>query len=802
MNRKQRRSGSAANSGAPDPFNQALLHHQAGRLDQAAEIYRQLLRQRPDAPPVLKHLGLVHLARSEWPAAIAVFDRLTSLVPADGEASLLLGVALANSGALDRAVEAYRRSLRHREHPETRMNLANALAQLGRIGEAEEAYRHVLGQLPGFAPAHANFGHLLRDAGRHAEAIEHYDRALGLAPRDIAARVGKALSMARLERGAEALEELARAERLEPTAATVANARGIVFKGLGRHEESLAAFQRALTAQPGFAEAWTNAGCALFTLGRPFDAIRHHQDALRLNPAYADAHINLGLALNQVGDTETALAAFAAARSFAPDNPEALFNLGIAQAESGRLAEATATLGHALEKRPGYPEAEVGLWNARRKACDWEGLDDLERALLERSRNGWAHLAPFNLLSMASTPEEQLRAAQLWSALLPRAELVEPLPAPPHSRPRIGYLSADFREHAVAHLFTELFEIHDRDRFDIVGYSYGPDDGSAMRRRLATAFDCFVDLRSLSHAEAAARIRADGIDILVDLTGHTDLARLEIAALRPAPIQATWLGYPGTLGADFIDYAIVDPVIVPAAEQQFFSERLVHLPDCYQANDRRREVAERTPTRAECGLPETGTVFCCFNNSYKLTPAVFEVWMDLLQRLPASVLWLLGSGAVVENLRRAAERHGIDPNRLIFAPKLPLAEHLARQRQADLFLDTLPYNAHTTASDALWVGLPVLTRAGNTFAGRVAASLLKAIGVEELITHSLEEYRALALHLAENPAILKDLRNRIIANRDSAPLFDTPRFARNIETAYTRMWEIHQAGEAPRPIVV
>lgn len=363
---------------------------------------------------------------------------------------------------------------------------------------------------------------------------------------------------------------------------------------------------------------------------------------------------------------------------------------------------------------------------------------------------------------------------------------------------RVGYLSTDFHRHATAYLIAELFELHDRARVEVCAYSYGPDDGSAIRRRLVGACDRFVEIAGASFEDAARCIYRDEIDILIDLKGYTRATRTEILALKPAPIQVSYLGYPGTMGADFIDYIITDRFISPPDQEPFFSEKFVYLPDCYQVNDRQRKIAEQTPTRTESGLPEDGVVFCCFNNTYKITPAVFDIWMRVLKGIPGSVLWLLeANGGSVVNLRREAKKRGVHPERLVFTPRMSMEKHLARFRIADLFLDTFPYNAHTTASDALWAGLPVLTCAGETFASRVAGSLLTAIGLPELITTSLADYEALALRLARSPARLAGLRKRLQKNRLTAPLFDSPRFTRHIESAYQMMWEVYLKGEAP-----
>jgi predicted O-linked N-acetylglucosamine transferase (SPINDLY family) len=365
-------------------------------------------------------------------------------------------------------------------------------------------------------------------------------------------------------------------------------------------------------------------------------------------------------------------------------------------------------------------------------------------------------------------------------------------------RIRIGYLSGDFHQHATAHLMAGLFEHHNRQRFEIIAYSYDADDGSPMRARLNRGFDRFVDISQLSHREAALRIHADEVEILVDLKGYTHHARPQIASYRPAPVQVSYLGYPATMGADFIDYIIVDEAVVPKSQQPFFLERLVHLPDCYQVNDSKREIAAAAPSRADCGLPVNGFVFCSFNNSYKITPAFFDIWTRLLKAVPGSVLWLLEVNELVKrNLRLEATKRGVDPDRLVFAPIVPPADHLARHRNADLFLDTMPCNAHTTASDALWAGLPVLTCTGNTFAGRVAASLLDAVGLPELVAASIEGYEERALVLARDLRLLAALRARLQQNRDVSRLFDLPRFTSNIEKAYTRMWKTWRSGHGP-----
>jgi len=406
---------------------------------------------------------------------------------------------------------------------------------------------------------------------------------------------------------------------------------------------------------------------------------------------------------------------------------------------------------------------------------------------------------------LPSTPADQLQAAKLCvqDRYLSAREPLWRGEKYAHDRIRLAYLSADFHDHATAWLMAGLFELHDRSRFETTALSYGPTVESEMRQRLQRSFDRFIDLREQTDHEVATLARRLEIDIAIDLKGFTQTARTNILALRPAPIQVSYMGYPGTMGAGYIDYILADRLVIPKDHRQWYSEKVVYLPDSYQANDSKRRIADRAPTRDEACLPQKGFVFCSFNAVYKITPEVFTIWMRLLGAIDGSVLWLIEeSAAATDNLRREAAERGISGERLVFAPRIDNDAHLARHRLADLFLDTLPYNAHTTASDALWAGLPVLTCLGSTFAGRVAASLLTAVGLPELITTSLDEYEALALRLAREPELLSSFSSGLAKNRLTCPLFNTERHARHVEAAFTRMWEIHERGEAPRGFTI
>ena len=569
-----------------------------------------------------------------------------------------------------------------------------------------------------------------------------------------------------------------------------------------QHQRALAAFQRgesevavdllrrAIEANPESAAAANDLGSVLAQLGRTTEAIPAFRRAIELAPAYPEAHNNLGNIFQMTGNLQEAVANYLKALRIRPEYAEAYRNLASALRRLGRLEEAAAVLAKAVSIDPGYIEAVTLLVHQLKDLCNWRMVDDLTKVLIHSVEDGSGAINPFVFLTLETTPRQQRQCAEQWAQA--RRLAVNGTAQVPVERERItiGYLSADFQEHATAHLISELIELHDRGRFRVIGYSYGADDGGAARARLRGSFDLFVDFEHVSHASAAARIRADGVDILVDLKGYTTDARPEIMALRPAPIQVSYLGYPGTMGTRAADYVLVDRFAVPADQQKHFTETLVHLPHCYQVNDRRRPVA-RPHSRAEYGLPENGFVFCCFNSPHKITPAIFDIWMRLVERVPGSVLWLLEtSPTAMANLRREAEaRLKGGSERLKFAPSVTNAEHLARFAVADLFLDTLPYNAHTLTSDALWGGCPVLTSTGETFASRVAGSILHAARLPELVTSTLVEYEATALRLAGDGAELEMLRARIQNSRMEAPLFDTPRFTRAIESAYEWMMQ-------------
>ncbi len=676
--------------------------------------------------------------------------------------------------------------------------------QRGRREEAISLFRRAIVLDPNSRVADPHLGRLLERRGDWAGAAICYRRAVRLAPHDPwnHLRLGNAL----LQEGAtaEALASYASAIAIRPDLAEAHTNSGEALRRLGRVSEAVAASERALALNPALAEAQNNLGNALREAGELDTAVLHYQAALLLKPDWPEVHNNLAVALQEQGRTSEAIKHYERALALNPEVAEVHQNLGGALALSGCFVEAIGALRRALALRADYPEAVIQIAYLNGELCDWRHRDVEEARTLDLMREHAGLVPPFNLQAQQSTPAEQLLCGQQWSTKIARAQLS----GFPHSRRRspkrvrLGYLSADFRDHPVAYAITETIERHDRRRFEISGYSYGPNDGSALRRRLETAFDRFIDLRDAANDAAARCIHHDAIDVLIDLTGYTRLARPRILVARPAPIQISFLGFLGTMGAEFIDYIVVDRFIAPAKEQRFYSEKLVHLGGGWWPAAIRWEIATDTRTRGYYGLPENAFVFCCFNTSYKITPATFDVWMRLLKANPSSVLWL-GDGPSVaqESLRREAAQRGIGFERLVFAPREPIANYLARHRHADLFLDTVPYNAVGTAYHALLAGLPVLTYAGRTFASRTAGSILLTAGLPELVTYSLDEYFAQAMELARRTDLLARVREKVRHARVGA-LFDGERAVRELETAFEHMWETWLRGDAPKPFSV
>jgi predicted O-linked N-acetylglucosamine transferase (SPINDLY family) len=680
------------------------------------------------------------------------------------------------------------------------LQAAMAHHKAGRLTEAAKAYNRLLQQMPGNFGCIYSLAMIYAQQGNFDAAADMFGRAAQIRPDllDVHYNLAVALSMA--GRIADAALSYEKVLKIDPRHANARNNYAITLLQGGRPADALRQYDELIARASPSADAYNNRGMALQALKRSEQAVADYDKAINLKPDFVEAHVNRGNALADLHRTEEALASYRKAVALRPDFADAYNNMGNIHYNLGSYEEAVAAYDKGLSLQADDSEARSNRFSAKMHLCDWSNFADERADLLASVRRGLVTY-PFVMLAVSSSVEDHLQCARQFSRTRfpPSGEPLWRGDIYSHDRIRVAYVSGDFREHPIAYLTASLFEHHDRSRFEVTAVSFGPDHDRPITRRLKSAFERYVDVRAMSELEIAALLRRLEIDIAVDLTGYLQNARTTIFSRRPAPVQVNYIGYPGTLGADYFDYIIADPTVLPAEHTGFYTEKVAWLPDTYLSTDATRPIAPTTPTRSELGLPENGFVFCCFNLSYKINPEMFDVWMRLLREVEYGVLWLRDyNAATSQNLRAEARRRGIAPERLIFAPRVPLAaDHLARQRQADLFLDTLPYNAHTTGTEALWVGLPVLTCLGSSFAGRVGASINKAIGMPELVTSSLAEYEALASKIARDPALCATLKDKLARNRDSSPLFDTARLARHVEAAYQRMWQTQRDGHPP-----
>jgi protein O-GlcNAc transferase len=818
-------------------LSEAAALHRSGALAEAAARYQEVLRSDPSHPDALYALAQICCQQGRFAEGVDLAGRTIAVEPRRARSHVLLGRALAELGKMQEALASFDRAIACEGNDAgAHGNRGDLLAQLGRVEEAVDSYRRAIVIEPGslanwcnlgaaqaylgrhneavaslkraltLSPDHVGalvtHGDVLRALERHAEALASYDRALATAPTERSALAGRAAALVALKRPEDALASLDRALALAPPDAETLSNRGFLLQSLSRHDEALASLDRALEIDPNHVEALVNRGVLLSELGRHAEAIASYDRAIAVSPADVRVHCNRSKTLFSLDRHSEALLGAERALAIDPAHVESRYTRGMALARLYRYDEAIADFERVLELAPAHPHALAQLATNCLAICAWDKANSVAHRLYDAMAAGTAIVGPHILLQLSASPELTLAGARRFVAhQIPAGPRLDTgAAAAPGGKIRVAYLSGDFRVHPVAYLTAELFERHDRSRFEIVGLSFGPDDRSDVRGRIAKSFDRFHDVRTVSDRDAAALLRRLGVDIAVDLSGHTDNSRPGILRYRAAPVQVNYLGYAGTMGADFIDYIVADKIVLPFEQQPHYSEQIVHLPDCFLVNDATKPISPNIPSRAEAGLPESGFVFCCFNNAYKISADVFRVWMRLLTNVDGSVLWLSQlDGRACDNLRAAARTAGVDPGRIVFAPrKSAMADHFARQRLADLFLDTPGYNAHTTASDALWAGLPVLTCIGTTFPGRVAASLLQSVGLPDMVTGTLGDYESLALKLARAPALLAGIRQRLEQNRLTCPLFDTDRFARHIEQAYVTMCENQRQGRGPQ----
>jgi predicted O-linked N-acetylglucosamine transferase (SPINDLY family) len=749
-------------------FRQAHVLHQQGRLDEAGALYRQALQWEPRHFHALHLLGVIALQHNQAELALEWIGRALSIDPQSGVAHV---------------------------------NLGNAQHQLGRFEAAIASYDSAIALKPDLAEAFYNRGNVLRELGQHQAAVHSYDRAIAIKAGYVDAHLNRGLALSELQHYEAAIASYDAAIAINPAYAEAHYNRGNALRDQRQYEAAVASYDKAIALQPGYFDAHLNRGSALLESRRYIAAVAGYDRAIALRPDFANAYLNRGSALQHLQRYADALASYDKAIALTPNHAEAYRYRGNVLRELRDFEGAVASYDKAIALECGLNDLYANRRHFMMQICDWRDLDaDLAR-LAAGIESGEVESNPFFVLGLSDSAPLQKKAAASW--VRKHHPLDRSLPAiakgAAHDKLRIGYFSGDFRNHPLSYLTAGLFETHDRSNFEVTAFSFGPETQDETRSRLKTAFDRFVDVRDSSDRDLTLLARKLGVDIAIDLGGFTRDARPDVFAMRAAPLQVSFLGYPGTMGAEYMDYLIADRTVVPEISQSDYSEKIIYLPDSYwpssyRINEARRLRSDQVSTRDELRLPPVGFVFCCFNNNYKITPGTFDIWMRILRRVEGSVLWLFEDNpAAARNLRLEAARRDIRAERLIFAQRMPLPEHLARHRAADLFIDTLPCNAHTTASDALWAGLPVLTCPGEAFAARVAASLLSAIRLPELIAATPEHYEELAVTLANDPERLADIKRRLAERRLTAPLFDTQLYTRRLEAAYTAIVERYRA---------
>jgi protein O-GlcNAc transferase len=772
QHREAERACTALLVGARDPAATrgllAEIYSSRGHFAAASEQLRRVAELRPRDAAVWRRLGDAQFASADFAAAVQSFRQAIALAPDHPRAHHNLGRALAKLAAPDAAIESYRRAIAlEPNYASAYNNLGMALAETAQIDEALLCYERAAALNPKLAEAIGNHGNALFHLGRAEESLTYFERALVLSPGD---------------------------------ATTLCNY-GNALLQLRRLAPALSCFERALQLVPDFPTGHLGIGNALRDARRFDAALASYERAIAMQPDYLDALISKAGILIDTEQFDAAIECCAGVLQSRPDYPQALYLRGLALNYLGgpHYEEAVKVLGRLWEIAPNLPFAVGLLVHTSAMIFDWSHASRATDAMRATEQDA-PLVTPLALLAISDGAELQLQCARssIATTYPPAAEPIWRGERWQNQKLRIAYVSGDLRDHALAYLMVGVFEQHDRERFEILGVSLREPANNPFGARVVSAFDVFIDVKAQTDQQVAQLLYEMKVDIAVDLMGITRGHRLNIFGHRGVPLQVGYLGYPGTSGASYIDYILADSVVIPPESRRFYAESVVYLPDCFQANDDRRIIAENRPGRSDVGLPPSAFVFCSFNSSYKITPQLFDVWCRLLHARPSSVLWMLAeSGIAQSNLCREALARGIDPQRLVFAARLPYEQHLARLGLADLFLDSFPFNAGTTASDALWAGLPVLTCTGEAFAARMATSLLQAIGLPELITTDITAYEQLALRLSASPEPLRTLRERLAVNRATHPLFDTVRFCRHLESAYEIMHQRHLSGQAP-----
>lgn len=786
-------------------YSLGILFEKQQKFNEATKSYQTAIKIKPDFIEALINLGNIFLRLKKYSNAIQLFKNVIKINPNIPEVYNNFGIALAESGQLNEAVEAYEKAIILRtDFEDSFINKINALSKMQRYEQAIEECNKVLAFNPKSTSAYICKGNNLKLAGRLDDALLSYKSVLGLNQKSEAVYYNIGLVHHQLKQFEDAISSFTKAIEINEHYIEARYNLALTLQDLNRNDEALSLYQHIINSAPNHDNALNNIAVLYHGMGDLNAAINAYMQALKVNPDHADAHNNLGVAYLESGNADLAIKAHEKAIELNPKHADAYNNLGIALGSKGDLDEAISAYKKAVEIDPRFENAESSYLYLNQHICDFSISEILPKAF-HRFKFEDQAIPPFTMLSWDDNPEAQAKVSEVWGRkkYTQKAPDIKWRSKPASEKIKIGYFGADFHDHATMYLMNGLLREHDHSKFEIFIYSYGHDKKGQWRLSAQESVNNFYDVAGWSDKDIVGLVHQHEIDIAIDLKGYTQHSRSGLFQYRLAPVQMNYLGYPGTMGVDFIDYIIADPYVISKDHEQHYHEKVIYLPHTYQPNDDKRPISQELTTRSDFGLPDDAFVFCCFNHNYKISLKEFSIWMEILKEVEGSVFWLFKSNRQAEqNLKAEAGKFGIDTNRIIFAERQSHADHISRHKHADLFLDTFNYNAHTTASDALWGGLPVVTKIGEQFAARVGASLLQAVDLPELITTTKEDYKALAISLAKDSATLKDIRQKLNTNLAKKPLFDTVRYTRNFEAGLEIAFLNYQSGKEPSHIHV
>jgi predicted O-linked N-acetylglucosamine transferase (SPINDLY family) len=788
-----------------DQLSNLLKLYKSGSSSKAENIALKITQDFPNHPFAWKILSILLKNKGEVNESLNINKKLIQISPKDPEIHNNIGNIYFELGKLNNAKNSYSKAINlNNNYFIAYCNLGNVFLKTSKINDAKLNFKKAISCKSDFIGAYIGLGNALETDGDYKEAESLYEKVINIRNDipEIYFNLGNILQ--KQEKFEDAIINYKNAIKLNPKFVEAYNNLGNIFQKHEKFEDAIINYKNAIKLNPKFVEAYNNLGNIHQKKAQHKKAIINYKEAIKLNTKSPETYNNLGNIFRDLGNLNESEFYLRKAIEFKPSYAKAYSNLSNTLEKMGKLDEAILANENALKYNPDYFTAEAHLLHQKRKICDF----NIEKKNIEFcSKLDFLKesIPPFITLSFIDNSEKQYLVAKSYAKenfTNSKSIKIQNFKYK-KEKIKIGYFSADFYDYPSMHLIIGLLENHNRELFDIYAFSYGPNNNDWMNNRIKSAVDHFIDIRNIQSEEVVKIVNEKKIDISIDLNGYTYNSRTELFQNRLSPIQINYLGYPGTLGANFIDYIVADQITIPKNQRRFYSEKVIYLPHTYQPNDSQRKISNNKTLRSDFGLPDSFFVLCCFNNTFKISSKEYEIWIKILKKIDKSVLWLLNSNIwAKENLVKKAKKMGIDTSRIIFAEKLANSEHLARYRHADLFVDTFNYNAHTTASDALWAGLPVITKKGNQFAANVASSLLNAIDLPELITKNEQDYENLIFELATNPKKLEKIKNKLLNNKLNKPLFDTKKYTRNFENGLLQAFNLYSKGQQPQDIKV